>query len=135
MSFVQSPFDARLAELLSTTALPGRAAARNAVRHIDRSSVIADIDAHMAAFRAITAEEESATAVMYAIKRHAYPGHEYLNVRDHIHKNALSPFLTAVGEVLAIADRQFDLRPQLVIDGEGDDARVTHRFHTGGVWA
>ena len=50
----------------------------------------------MAMFRAITAEEEAATAIFHSLQRLRYPGASGLNPRNHIHKNALAPFLHAV---------------------------------------
>ncbi|PLU07434.1 hypothetical protein BMJ29_02810 [Sinorhizobium medicae] len=55
----------------------------------------------MSFFRAITAEEEAATALILALKQRRYPGSEKLNPWEHLHKAAVSPFLDAVGNVLA----------------------------------
>jgi hypothetical protein len=71
--FVESEFDQHLVDMLLTTAAPGQYAARNAVRHLDKAGEIAEIDPMMAAFRAITAEEEAATAVFHALRRQGYP--------------------------------------------------------------
>ena len=131
--FEETEFDRRLVEMLANTSKPGQYAARNAVRHIDKAAAIAEIDPEMAAFRAITAEEESATAVFHALKRHKYAGSEALRPRDHLQKNALGPFCLAVAELFATADQALGLKPQLRIDGEGDSAKLVTQFHVAGI--
>src|SRR5437762_14165480 len=101
--------------MLERTALPGRPAAKSAVRHIDKAYALADLDPDMAAFRAITAEEEAGTALFHSLKRHRYPGSAVLKPRDHLHKNAVAPFCTAVARLFALADQEFGLRPQRTI--------------------
>ncbi len=49
----------------------------------------------MAAFRGITAEEESATAVFLSLKRLRYPEARRLLHKNHGFKNALAPFLSS----------------------------------------
>src|SRR4051812_32687695 len=116
--FIETEFDGHLVQMLEATALPGRASAKNAVRHIDKANAIADTDPDMAAFRAITAEEEAATALFHSLKRHRYPGSELLKPRDHLQKNAVAPFCSAVSRLFELVDEQFDLRPQLRINDE-----------------
>ena len=129
--FAQTEFDNKLVEMLGATSKPGQFAARNAVRHIDKAAAIAEIDPEMAAFRAITAEEESATAVFHALKRHKYPGSAALRVRDHLQKNALSPFCLAVAELFGTVDQTLALKPQLRIDDEGETPLLIIQFHVG----
>jgi len=57
-------------------------------------------DPEMAAFRTITGDEESATAVFCAVQRREYKESEKLNTRSHLHKNALTVFLDAVEQFL-----------------------------------
>jgi len=67
-AFIESEYDAKVVAMLRDTAAPGQYAARNAVRHIDQAYLLVDVDPPMAAFRAITAEEEAATAVFHALR-------------------------------------------------------------------
>ena len=50
----QPPFKDLVAELILTTHVPGRHAARNAFAHIESAWKLKDIDPTMATFRAIT---------------------------------------------------------------------------------
>ncbi len=68
----------------------------------------------MAAFRAITGEEEAATAIMHSLRRREYKGAEKLKYRDHTFKTAVFPFFQAISSVFA---RYVDaFKPTLVID-------------------
>jgi hypothetical protein len=126
--FVETEFDQHLVDMLLTTAAPGQYAARNAVRHLDKAGEIAEIDPTMAAFRAITAEEEAATAVFHALRRHGYAGSTILHRHNHLHKNALGPFCEATIEVFKLVNDQFDLRPQLLIAEEDGTRRLKTQF-------
>lgn len=83
-------------ELLPNAPSPGKWSAMNAVRHANRAWKLREVDPQMATFRAITGEEESATAIFHALKRRQYADAEYLNPRNHVHKNAVTPFIVAV---------------------------------------
>ncbi len=61
----------------------------SAFSHLDKARALLGIDNEMAAFRAITAEEEAATALMHSMVRHRYPGAEKFKHRDHSHKVGL----------------------------------------------
>lgn len=58
----------------------------------------------LAVFSAITAEEEAATSVLYALKKLKYEGHERINFRDHVHKAGLYPFIRLLGEAFLPPD-------------------------------
>lgn len=73
----------------------------NALRGLKRAWAIAPLDPEMALFRAITAEEEAATALMFALQRRRYPGAAKLDPRNHVHKAGWSPFLRTVETVMA----------------------------------
>jgi hypothetical protein len=55
----------------------------------------------MAVFRAVTAEEEAATSLIYALHRHKYAGAGRIHGRDHRHKAAILPFLRVIVEWFA----------------------------------
>jgi hypothetical protein len=54
---------------------------RSAFRHLRKAWMLYPIDREMALFRAITAEEEAATALILAMKQRRYPGAELLDYR------------------------------------------------------
>jgi hypothetical protein len=74
---------------------------RSAFHHLRRSWLLYGKDNEMCAFRAITAEEEAATALIFALKQRNYDGALLLNHRNHVHKSAFTPFLRAVEPVLS----------------------------------
>jgi hypothetical protein len=75
-----------------------RHACRSAFNHLRKAWVLHPVDAEMSSFRAITAEEEAATAVIRALRHQGYPNAEKLSGRNHVHKSALWPFITAVSD-------------------------------------
>lgn len=75
--------------------------ARNAFRCLRRAWSLRAMDPEMSIFRAITAEEEAATALMFALKHRRYPGSERLLPRDHAHKAAWVPFIEAIGKMMS----------------------------------
>lgn len=104
ISFEIDDFDRFLVdEVFPASRQPGRWAAMNAVRHTNRAWMLRESDPQMAAFRAITGEEESATALFRALQRLKYPKAEKLKRRCHVHKNAVTPFLAAVWDQCAPA--------------------------------
>ena len=108
---------------------PGKHAARSAIRHIRKAYALAEIDAEMAYFRAITGEEEAARAVFHALQRHQYKGASHLRWKDHVHKAAVIPFLAAVKHALSEIP-EFD--GAFVVDesGERTELRVRVRLPT-----
>lgn len=82
---------------------PVRYRAQNALLGFERALLLIDTDREMASFRAITAEEEAASALFNALKLRKYPGAEKLNLGNHRHKAALGPFLHAVRASLSDA--------------------------------
>jgi hypothetical protein len=112
---------------------PGRWAAFNAIRHLNRAWMLREIDPMMAAFRAMTGEEEAATALFHALRRLKYPAARRLDPANHLHKNAVTPFLAAVWDLLRPAWHQtfpggFTLtinkdepKPRLIVSGRDKD--------------
>lgn len=72
----------------------------HAFEHLDRANALTELDPEMAMFRAITAEEEAATALMLSLKQLSYEGAAKLQIRSHVHKQAFIPFLYIVGRYL-----------------------------------
>ena len=81
----------------------------------------------MALFRAITAEEESASAIFWALKRRKYHGADKLNPRDHTQKNGVTPFTWAVRKVLSLFDEE-TFKPQLVVDRTQREPKLWIQF-------
>jgi hypothetical protein len=68
-------------------------AAQNAVRHLRQAWRIRHLDSQMAAFRAITAEEEAATAIIRTLQERGYSGAESADPHKHTVKQALFPLV------------------------------------------
>ena len=79
----------------------------HAFEHLERARLIAEIDPEMAIFRAITAEEEAATALIVSLKQRGYERAKELQIRNHVHKQAAFQFLAIVHDYLG------SLKPQL----------------------
>lgn len=78
-----------------------RHACRSALNHLRKAWTLHPIDAEMSLFRAITAEEEAATAVIRALNVRKHPNAERLKERQHQHKAAIWPFITAIADKFA----------------------------------
>jgi hypothetical protein len=96
--------------------LPGSVRNRllSSLEHFDRAFALFQIDREIASFRAITGEEEAATALMKAIALRRYRHANHFNPHDHQHKAAVIACVRAIG---------LDIQPilaefQLVFDFE-----------------
>lgn len=78
-----------------------RHSALNAVRCLRRAWLIAELDPEMAYFRAITAEEEAATALIKALTIRKYPGARSLNPRRHADKAGWTVLIQTLGRLFA----------------------------------
>lgn len=93
------------------------------------------IDRPMAVFRCYTAEEEAASGLMHCLKERGYANADRLKPRNHVHKNAVIPFLKILkkffDESLGVAGvepeiqlrevgghRQLFLAVSIVVNGE-----------------
>lgn len=91
---------------------------RHAFEHLRKAWRLYNIDAEMSLFRALTAEEEAATALILALKAKQYPGANRLDHRNHHHKVGAAPFLYAVGKVLGAMEYA---QPQIHLSLAGND--------------
>jgi len=73
-------------------------AAKNAVFHLEMSGKLLSIDPLMSAFRAICAEEEAATALIFSLKRLKYEGAGKIQFKSHQDKQAVIFFIHAMRE-------------------------------------
>lgn len=117
-----TPQELILVQLVEKQPAPERHSARTAIHHLKKAWRIKDIDREMAYFRSLMAEEEAASAVFRSLKRLNYQGADQLNHRNHVHKNALVPFVLAVGKVIHFLNEQGGYNPHLVIDEAGPNA-------------
>lgn len=102
-----------------------RHCAVNSIRGLKRAWLIADIDPEIAYFRALTAEEEAATALIFALKHRRYPGAEKLDYNYHPHKAGLAPFLGAIETVFAESNLPI---PSVKLDYESTPPRIEVSF-------
>lgn len=120
-------FDRAIVDLVPKLPGPAKWRAFNAVRHLDWAWKLRTVDPEMAAFRAITAEEEAATAIFVALRRRGYEDADKLRPRDHVHKNAVIPFFDAITRVIAAHGAQLP-GAQLYLKTEEDPPLLTFRF-------
>lgn len=73
---------------------------KSTFKHIELAENIFDLDREMASFRAITAEEEAATALMMALQTKRYPGAKRFNPWNHNHKAAVLACVMAIARSL-----------------------------------
>jgi hypothetical protein len=111
----------------------GRNCARNAISHLEAAWNIKDIDPEMAVFRAITAEEEAATAIYIALKEKGYESADRIKFKSHPYKQAVAPFIIAVSKFMADVAKwpNFPLgkKYQLSIEGEGKNRKLILSFY------
>jgi hypothetical protein len=121
------PFDEQCLSMLD--GLPKRMSRhcfRSAVHHLRMSHRIQQVDPAMAAFRGLTAEEEAASGLMHCLKERGYENAEQLKPRDHFQKNAIVPFLDAVGAVIAVLLGEHASETMLHIREVDGERRLTH---------
>jgi len=119
--------------MILDTPAPGVHAARSALRHLEKAHALETSDPEMAAFRALTAEEEAATAVIHSLRRRGYEGAERLKPRNHVHKNSLSQLLEAIQGIIGEADKAFGLKPQLRVLEQEAPRRLQLELHGAGL--
>lgn len=81
----------------------------SALDNFDRSSELFELDREMASFRAITGEEEAATALIKAIQVRRYPHAKKFNSRDHQHKTAVIACVMAISMQISPILAEFQL--------------------------
>lgn len=85
-----------------TGVLPGSVKHRltSSLDHIDGAFRLFEMDREMASFRAITGEEEAATALIKAIQFRGYEHARTFNPRNHVHKAAVMVCIDAIATTL-----------------------------------
>lgn len=89
--------------------------AENALDGFARAKALLPIDREIASFRAITAAEEAASALIRSLQIRRYPGADLVDLRKHSHKAAVPFFLDAVRHETA-GDREIGLTVTLSAD-------------------
>jgi hypothetical protein len=89
--------------------------AENALDGFARAKALLPIDREIASFRAITAAEEAASALIRSMQLREYPGAHLVDLRRHAHKAAVHFFLNAVRHEIA-RDRAVILTVTLSVD-------------------
>jgi hypothetical protein len=96
----------------------------HAIRHLRKAWRIREADPEMAMLRAITAEEEAASALIRSLRRIGYRGARYLDPEKHTTKVSIWPMILALSRWMA---RTKPFTPHLVLVGEGAEAELhTH---------
>ena len=108
-------------DLLLETKSRGKHCFRSAVDHLKKGWALRQIDPNMAVFRAITAEEEAASGLIYVIKERLHIDSEKLDPRSHRHKSAVVPFIQILGMHFKEIVEAHDMQPILHLRAaEGD---------------
>ncbi|MFV0624068.1 hypothetical protein ACBY01_08685 [Sphingomonas sp. ac-8] len=91
--------------------LPGpvRHRLRNSLNNFYRAAHLFDLDREMSSFRAITGEEEAASALMKAVHLRGYEHSRELNPRDHVHKAAVMACVGAIASTMKPMLGEFQL--------------------------
>lgn len=107
--------------------------ARNAIHHLERAWKLREIDPEMAVFRAITAEEEAATAIFLVLKEQGYENAEKIKFKKHSYKQALEPFLRGIGKFADKWSKEpgfpFGEKYVLSLEGKGQDKKLSLSFN------
>lgn len=110
--------------------------ARNAIRHLERAWNLRAIDPEMAVFRAITAEEEAATAIFLVLKEQGYENAEKIKFKKHSYKQALEPFLRGIGKFADKLSKEpgfpFGEKYELSLVGKGNEKKLSLSFNFQG---
>lgn len=132
IEFPLEEIDLALTDALFKMPAPAKWPAVNAIRHLNRAWRLRQLDPQMAYFRSITAEEEAATCLFLSLKKLKYPGSEKLQHRNHLHKNALFPFLIAVSRMFA-KHKAWLPSTKIYLDSKTSPPRMFLQFQIAGI--
>lgn len=133
MTIFDTDFDRELMNCINDNAKGySKQCARNAIHHLEKAWEIKDIDKEMSIFRAITAEEEAATAIFISLKEKGYENSNKIKFRKHPYKQALDPFIRSIGKFAekftAMPGFPFGEKYILKIESEGKDKKLSLSF-------
>jgi len=101
LDFALDKREKKIFQMIRATQSRGRHSLRNAWYHLERGWAIREIDPAMAMFRGITAEEEAATGLIYAVRDRKYDNANLLNPWNHTHKHSLNSFFDLLSDFFA----------------------------------
>jgi hypothetical protein len=118
-----SDFENKMLELLKSSSCRGKHSIRNAWNHLEKAIALQQIDPAMSAFRAITAEEEAATGLIFALQFRNYKDATKLDPRNHQHKHAIYPFIEVLSDFFSKTAGKAGIFPTLRI-GDPPDQKL-----------
>lgn len=107
-------FSEALPKAIRALPAPVRNRAANALDGFAKAKKLLPHDREMASFRAITAGEEAASALIRSLQMRDYPGSDLIDLKRHPHKAAVPFFLAAVRQQLG-AHKPLEMTIQLSI--------------------
>lgn len=108
---------AALLSMIDKAPKNSRGSVKHAWEQIDKARLLAGVDNEMAAFRAITAEEEAATAIIKEITSIGYNHSKQLRAYNHSHKAGIWHLLTVISKFM---HETGSMRKFAVSEGDGD---------------
>jgi len=93
-------FEKKIIEAIGECKGAIKSCGKHSIQHLEKAWAIRELDAEMAVFRGITAEEEAASALFYCLKQHKYKNSSKIAFREHKHKLGLFPFIQGAGKFL-----------------------------------
>lgn len=110
-----APILALLPQAVRQLPAPVRYRAENALEGFSKANALLLLDREIASFRAITAAEEAASALIRSLQLREYPGADLIDLWRHPHKAAVPFFLNAVRHELA-GDSTIEMTVTLSVD-------------------
>ena len=136
MQLFEREFDFKIYEnILSNGKGQSKNCIKSAFVHLEKAFLLQDVDKEMAIFRAITAEEEAATAIFLLLKEKSYANAKKIKFKSHVHKQALNPFIKVLSHFFSkipeIAPFFLENKFQLEFEGEGKDEKLCVSYKLG----
>jgi len=128
MTFGLNKREEKVFELIKSTKSRGRHSLLNAWFHLEKAWKIRETDPAMAMFRGLTAEEEAASALIYALRDRRYTDANILNPHDHLHKHSIYPFFEILSDWFAETIEPLGLNVHLKLGSPDDSDRLKIRF-------
>lgn len=136
MTDTNSEFERAVRECLAEFGGRVKQCSFHAFHHLEKAQEISEIDPEMAAFRAITAEEEAATALFFSLREKGYEGARKLQYRSHLYKLGVHRFLVAISGFFASMEEQYPERRLRKTENEAGKPRIIWEFKApDGRWA
>lgn len=128
MEFSLNRRETKVFEMIKNTKSRGRHSLRNAWFHLEKAWKIRSVDPAMAMFRGLTAEEEAASGLIYALRDRRYTDSNLLNPHDHPHKHSIYPFFEILSDWFAESSEPLGLDVHMKLGSPDDPDRLKIRF-------